>query len=77
MEIFANSKGGIVLEDDMVRLLDLCFADDVLIIANTREEAQNLLDSLLRDLAAAGLVLNISNNGNPTTFFHSNFGIAT
>ena len=44
----------------MVRLLELRFADDVLIIAKTREEAQNLLDSLLGHLEAAGLVLNTS-----------------
>ena len=42
----------------MVRLLDLPFADDVLIFANTKEKAQNLLDSLVRHLAAAGLMLN-------------------
>ena len=48
------------LGDDMVRLLDLRFADDVLIFANTTEGAQNLLDSLVRHLAVAGLMLNTS-----------------
>ena len=56
----ANPQAGIDLGDDMVRLLDLRFADDVLIFANTKEEAQNLLDSLVRHLAAAGLMLNTS-----------------
>ena len=56
----ANPLGGIDVGDDMVRLLDLRFADDVLIFANTKEEAQNLLDSLVRHLAAAGLMLNTS-----------------
>ena len=44
----------------MVRLLDLRFADDVLIFANTMEEAQNLLDSLVRHVAGAGLMSNTS-----------------
>ena len=56
----ANPQGGIDLGDDMVRLLDLRFADDVLIFVNSKEEAQNLLDSLVRHLAAARLMLNTS-----------------
>ena len=56
----ANPQGGIDLGDDMLRLLDLRFADDVLIFANTKEEVQNLMDSLVRHLAAAGLMLNTS-----------------
>ena len=56
----ANPQTGIDLGDDMVRLLDLRFADDVLIFANTMEEAQNLLDSLVRHVAGAGLMLNTS-----------------
>ena len=56
----ANLQGGIDLGDDMLRLLDLRFADDVLIFASTKEEVQNLLDSLLRHLAAARLMLNTS-----------------
>ena len=63
----ANPQGGIDLGDDMVRLVDLRFADDVLIFANTKEEAQNLLDSLVRHLAAAGLMLNTSKNVALTT----------
>ena len=43
----------------MVRLLDLHIADDVLFFAN-RKEKQNFLDSLVRHLAAAGLMLNTS-----------------
>jgi len=56
----ANSQGGIDPGDDMLRLLDLRFADDVLIFASTKEEVQNLLDSLVRHLAAARLMLNTS-----------------
>ena len=48
------------LGDDMFRLLDLRFADDVLICAITKEEVQHLVDSLVRHLAAAGLMLNTS-----------------
>ena len=44
----------------MLRLLDLRFANDVLLFANTRDKVQNPLDTLVRHLAAAGLVLNTS-----------------
>ena len=57
---FANPQGGIDLEDCMLRLPELRFADEVLIFANTREEVENLLDSLVRHLAVAELVLNTS-----------------
>ena len=63
----ANPQGGIDLADVLVRLLDLRLADDVLIFANTKEKAQNLLDSLVRHLAAAGLMLNTSNTVALTT----------
>ena len=56
----ANPQGGIDLGDDMLRLLDLRFADDILIFANTKEEVQNLMGSVVRHLAAAGLMLNTS-----------------
>ena len=56
----ANPHGGVDLGDDMPHLLDLRFADDILIFANTKGEVQNLLDSLVRHLATAGLVLNTS-----------------
>ena len=56
----ANPHGGVDLGDAMPRLLDLRFADDILIFANTKEEVQNLLDSEVRHLATAGLVLNTS-----------------
>ena len=44
----------------MFRLLDLCFADDVRSFANTKEDAQNVLESLVLRLAAAGSMLNTS-----------------
>ena len=56
----ANPHGGIDLGDVTPRLLDMRFADDILIFANTKEEVQNLLNSLVRHLATAGLVLNTS-----------------
>ena len=66
----ANPQAGIDLGDDMVRLLDLRFADDVLISVNRKEAAQNLLDSLVRHLAAAGLMLNTSKTVALTTEAH-------
>ena len=56
----ANPHGGVDFGDAMPRVLDLRFADDILIFANTKEEVQNLLDSSVRHLATAGLVLNTS-----------------
>ena len=56
----ANPQAGMDLGDDMLRLLDVRFADDVRIFGTTKEEVQNLLDSLVRHLAAAGLKLNTS-----------------
>ena len=56
----ANPHSGIDLGDATSRLLDLRFADDILIFANTKDEVQRLLDSLVRHLATAGLVLNTS-----------------
>ena len=70
-------KVGSILET--IWFVYLRFADDVLIFANTKEEAQNLLDSLVRHPAAAGLMLNTSktvafDNGSATTFVHSSWG---
>ena len=71
---FTNPHGGVHLGDDMFGLIDLRFADDILICANAKEGVLNLLDSLVRHLAAAGLVLNTSKTvaftteGQPTSF---------
>ena len=56
----ANLPGGKNPGDDMFRLLDLRFADDVRIFANTKEDAQIAFKSLVPQLAAAGLMLNTS-----------------
>ena len=56
----AKPHGGINFGDAMLRLLDLRFADDILIFPNTIKEVQNLLDSLVRHLVTARLVLNTS-----------------
>ena len=51
---FANPESGMDLEDNMVRLFDLRFADDVILFA------KNLLDGLMRHLAAAGCCKNFA-----------------
>ena len=56
----ANPQSWIDPGDDMFRLLDLCFADDVRSFANTKEDAQNVLESLVLRLAAARSMLNTS-----------------
>ena len=56
----ANPQGGMDPGDDMFPLFNLHFADAVYIFANTKENAQNILDSSVLHLAAAGLMLNTS-----------------
>ena len=76
---FANPQGGIDLDDGVFRLLDVRFADDVLIFANTREEVQDILDSLMRHLAAGAEQFKDRgvNNRSTTTFLTFNFRMAT
>jgi len=51
---------GIDLDDRLQKLLDLRFADDVLVFATTQLEAGSLLDALVTELAQVGLILNAS-----------------
>ena len=44
---FANPQGGIGLGDRVRRLLDLRFADDILIFAYRKDKVQNVVDSLV------------------------------
>ena len=57
----AETKGcGFDLGDTMPSLLDLCFADGILLFARTAAEAMALLDDLVRKLQNIGLQLNAS-----------------
>ena len=49
---------GFILMDGGPNLLDLRFADDILIFAQSRVEAGNLLDALVKQLGRVGLLLN-------------------
>ena len=49
---------GIDLRDGLCHLLDLRFADDILVFSSSGEEIGILLDSLVSELAKVGLVLN-------------------
>ena len=49
---------GIDLQDALPKLLDLRFADDILLFAGTAHETVFLLESLLQEFAAVGLLLN-------------------
>ena len=51
---------GIDLRDDMRRLLDLRFADDILLFATSWQELSLLIDALVEELARVGLILNVS-----------------
>ena len=53
-----NSACGIDLEDGDAKLLDLRFADDLLLFARTKFEAIFMLETLMEELAYVGLCLN-------------------
>ena len=53
-----NSACGIDLEDSDAKLLDLRFADDLLLFARTKFEAIFMLETLVEELAYVGLCLN-------------------
>ena len=55
-----NSACGIDLEDGDSKLLDLRFADDILLFARTKAEAIFMLETLMEELACVGLCLNAS-----------------
>ena len=60
MESWRDSAGnrGFDLGDGMECLLDLRFADDILLLAAIEEELTTLLDALVEELAGVGLLLN-------------------
>ena len=56
-----ESKGfGIEMQDGLLRLLDLRFADDIFIFGSTSVECLELLDALEDDLDEVGLFLNLN-----------------
>ena len=59
--------GGIDLEDGGEHLLDLRFADDILVFATSSQQAAYLLDKLVVALADIGLMLNQDNTKLLTT----------
>ena len=77
----AETKGcGFDLRDTMPSLLDLRFADDVLLFARTAAEAMALLDDLVRKLQNIGLQLNaaktvvLTSEVQPPSSLHTNNG---
>ena len=53
-----NPHYGIDLQDDLPKLLDKRFADDILLFAGTAHEAFFLLESLMQEFEEVGLLLN-------------------
>ena len=49
---------GVDMYDGLLRLLDLRFADDLLLFASTRTDASYVFDEICAALRAVGLVLN-------------------
>ena len=56
-----NSPCGIDLEDGDAKLLDLRFADDLLLFARIKFETIFILETLMEELAYVGLCLNAGN----------------
>ena len=52
---------GFDLHDGGCNLLDLRFADNILLFAHSADEATAILDSLVEELATVGLILHASN----------------
>ena len=54
----ASQGAGIDLGDGLPNLMELRFADDILLFANSGPEAAQLLDKLITAVGRAGLILN-------------------
>ena len=52
------ASAGINFEYGLPNLLDLRFADDIVLFCSSADEAISMLDSLLETLSEVGLVLN-------------------
>ena len=59
----ASQGAGIDLGDGLPNLMELRFADDILLFANSGPEAAQLLDKLITAVGRAGLILNAEKNG--------------
>ena len=72
---------GVDVDDHMLFLLDLRFADDILRLARTAAEAMALLDDLARKLQNIGLQLNaaktvvVTSEVQPPSSLHTNNGV--
>ena len=58
-----HAQFGIDLQDGVPKLLDLRFADDILLFARTAQEALFLLETLMHEFAEVGFLLNGEKNG--------------
>ena len=78
---FKHSHAGVDLNDGLRPLLDLRFADDVLLFAKSFSEAATLLDSLVQSFADVGLRLNanktlvLTMQAQPPSVMQTNTGI--
>ena len=76
-----NAHYGIDLQDDLPKLLDLRFADDILLFARTAHEALFLLESLMQEFEDVGLLLNgdktvvLTNEAQPPSHLWTRTGI--
>ena len=76
-----NAHYGIDLQDDLPKLLDLRFADDILLFARTAHEALFLLENLMQEFEEVGLLLNgdkkvvLTNEAQPPSHLWTRTGI--
>jgi len=69
--------GGLDLGDGSIPLLDLRFADDILLFATSRVEGTRMVDALVTCLKEVGLALNASKPRIPTTQAQSGKTVTT
>ena len=76
-----HAQCGIDLQDGLPKLLDLRFADDILLFARTAQEALFLLETLMHEFAEVGLLLNgektvvITNEAQPPSHLWTQTGM--
>ena len=76
-----HAQCGIDLQDGLHKLLDLRFADDILLFARTAQEALFLLETFVHEFAEVGLLLNgektvvLTNEAQPPSHLWTQTGI--
>ena len=65
--VTVSGAHGFDLGDDLPQLLDLRFADEIILFARSAAEAAAFVDFLVEEFASVGLLSNADNAGGLTT----------